>query len=135
MLNIYLALLTGFVLGLLAWFPVFRRYCKVKVREILDLKKQHEEQFAQLIERMNHEGPVPKAATAKGLLNLILWALSKAIDDLLRLREKRDWDTSAVITELREIGLVELRLLHKQLGEFLESRHEILKDHDKHQGL
>lgn len=127
--------MTGFVLGLLAWFPVFRRYCKVKVREIVDLKRQHTEQFAQLIHRMNHEGPIPNAATSAGLLNLILWAISNSINELQKLREKRDWETSAVITELREIGMQELSLLHKKLGEFLESRREILKDYDKHQGL
>jgi hypothetical protein len=102
----------------------------VKVREIIELKRMHEERFQQLIYRMNHEGPIPKSATAAGLLSLILWAVSNSISELQKLRARQDWDTSAVITELREIGLLELRMLHKQLGDFLESRREILKDYD-----
>jgi hypothetical protein len=133
--NIALCILIGFVLGLLAALPgfmlVLRRFTRLKVEELNELKRIHSQQFQDLIGRMNHEGMIPNAASALGLMNLILWAISNSISGLEKLYENKDWNTKEVITDLRGIALLELMLLHKKLGDFLEAKRNVLRDfHD-----
>lgn len=138
-MNVYLFCLMSFLLGLLASFPVFilalRRVTRRKMQEIESIKEAHRQAFQDLIHRMHHEGPIPKGATSAGLLSLITWAISNSIIDLKRLLEERDWNTSGAITNLQEIALNELRKLHKQIEDFLQSRRDILKEFDSKQGL
>lgn len=134
-MNIALCILIGFVLGLLAALPgfmlVLRRFTRLKVEELNELKRIHSQQFQDLISRMNHEGMIPNAASALGLMNLILWAISNSITGLEKLYENKDWNTKEVITDLRGIALFELMLLHKKLGDFLEAKRNVLRDfHD-----
>jgi hypothetical protein len=114
---------------------MFRRFTRVKVKEIEEIKLIHQREFSELIHRMNHEGMIPNAATATGLMNLILWAVSNSIMTLEKLYANKDWNTQEVITNLREIAIEELGLLHKKLGDFLESKRNVLKDYDRQQGL
>lgn len=107
----------------------------MKMQEIDRIKAMHQKEFAELIHRMNHEGPIPKSATSIGLLSLITWAVSNSIIDLKKLLEKQDWNTSGTIMSLQEIGMNELRKLHTQLDDFLQSRRDILKEYDSKQGL
>lgn len=138
-MNVLICILIGFAFGLLASFPVFilmfRRFTRVKVKEIEEIKLIHQREFSELIHRMNHEGMIPNASTATGLMNLILWAVSNSIMSLEKLYANRDWNTQEVITNLREIAMDELGLLHKKLGDFLESKRNVLKDYDRQQGL
>lgn len=131
-MNIYLLLVISFVLGFLASLPVYvlilRNFTRRKVEEIAQIKKIHQQQFSDLIGRMNHEGMIPHGSTALGLMNLILWAISNSITVLESLYAKKDWNTLDAITNLREIAMQELLMLHKKLGDFLESKRNVLRD-------
>lgn len=137
-MNVLICISIGFVFGLLVSLPafilIFRRFTRIKVREIEEIKAVHQQQFSELIHRMNHEGMIPNASTATGLMNLILWAVSNSITTLEKLYENKDWNTLGVITDLRTIAMEELGYLHKKLGDFLEAKRNVLRDYDNHQG-
>lgn len=99
------------------------------------LTLKHEQDFAELINRFNHEGPIPHNASAVGLIALILSAQSRATSTLKERLKAKDWNTQTVITELEEITENELLLLHKKLSDFLESRRDILRDYNENQGI
>ena len=134
-----LILLTGFVLGLLASLPVYiltlRRFTRIKVRELELLKQEHQERFRQMIDRMQHEGPIPLGSSSDGLTGLISWAVLTSITVLEGLLERKEWNTMEAISNLRGVALVELEMLHRKLTEFLDSRRTILKDYNKDQGV
>lgn len=137
-MNVFLCILIGFALGISASLPafilIFRKFTRRKVQEIEEIKAVHQQQFSELIHRMNHEGMIPNASTATGLMNLILWAVSNSIMTLEKLYENKDWNTLGVITDLRTIAMEELGYLHKKLGDFLEAKRNVLRDYDNHQG-
>lgn len=136
-MNVFLCILIGFALGISASLPafilIFRKFTRRKVQEIEEIKAVHQQQFSELIHRMNHEGMIPNASTATGLMNLILWAVSNSIMTLEKLYANKDWNTLEVITDLRTIAMEELGYLHKKLGDFLEAKRNVLRDYDKHQ--
>lgn len=138
-MNLYLACLISFLLGLLASAPVFvlafRRFHRKKVAELLAKEEIHRQEFSQLIHEMNHSGPIPNAATTAGLLGLLTWAISTSIISLEELYEQKNYNTRPISQELRMIALNELALLHKKVSDFLESKRELLRRYDKNQGL
>lgn len=138
-MNLSLGILIGSLLASLLWLPVFilsyRRTIRLKMDEIERLKLQHQAEFAELIYRFNHEGPIPKGVTVDGMTTIISWAVSRVIDSLKRLYSRQDPDTRAPTTELEEIALNELLRLNKVVAEFIESKRNILKEYDKNQGI
>jgi hypothetical protein len=133
--NEFLCLLIGVVIGWLTLLPVailaLRRVARKQLKEIAEMRNVHEQRFSDLVNRMNHEGMIPHLATATGLLNLILWAVSNSIVILETLYANKDWNTKDVISNLRGIAMVELSLLHKKLGDFLEAKRNVLRDFDE----
>jgi hypothetical protein len=122
-----------FLAGALSTLPLY--YIVLK-----RMKKKHDkdmevvesicfEELSELVNKMNHEGPIPNAASAMGLLNITLWAINNCIDTLNRLMQNKDWNTKEVTSNLSGIVMVELSLLYKKLNEFLESKRNILKDY------
>lgn len=103
--------------------------------EIEYLKQAHQQEFADMIHRMNHEGPIKEGSSAHGLTYLILWAIENSLIILEALYKKQDWNTMEAISNLRGIAMVELQMLHQKLGDFLESKRNVLRDFNQHQGL
>lgn len=136
--NLHLGLLIGFVLASCLWFPGFilayRRVIRRKMEEIDELKRVHQAEFADMIHRMNHEGPIKEGSSAHGLTYLILWAVENSLIILEALYTKKDWNTKEAISNLRGIAMVELQLLHQKLGDFLEAKRNVLRDFNGHQG-
>jgi len=132
--NFYLGLLVGCFLTVLALVPIFmvrfRRVRKDAQDQVDQIKMAHKTDWETLIHKLNHTGSIPHAATATGLIGLILSAVSRCITSLEALLIVKDWDTREVITELRGIAMVELSLLHKKLGDFLEAQRRHLKEFD-----
>ena len=137
--NLYLGLLIGFVLASCLWLPGFvlayRRVIRKKMAEIEYLKQAHQAEFADMIHRMNHEGPIKEGSSAHGLTYLILWAVENSLIILEQLYTKQDWNTTEVISNLRGIAMVELQMLHQKLGDFLEAKRNVLRDFNRQQGL
>ncbi len=137
--NLYLGLLIGFVLASCLWLPGFalayRRVIRRKMAEIEYLKQAHQAEFADMIHRMNHEGPIKEGSSAHGLTYLILWAVENSLIILEQLYTKQDWNTMEAISNLRGIAMVELQMLHQKLGDFLEAKRNVLRDFNKQQGL
>jgi hypothetical protein len=103
--------------------------------EIEYLKQAHQAEFADMIHRMNHEGPIKEGSSAHGLTYLILWAVENSLIILEQLYTKQDWNTMEAISNLRGIAMVELQMLHQKLGDFLEAKRNVLRDFNKQQGL
>ena len=97
------------------------------------MKETHRKEWEDLIHKLNHTGQIPKAATSSGLIALISLAISRCISSLETLLANKDYRTGPIITELRGIAMVELSLLHKQLGDFLEAQRNHLKDYQHKQ--
>lgn len=139
MSNLYLGLLIGFVLASCLWLPGFvlayRRVIRKKMAEIEYLKQAHQSEFADMIHRMNHEGPIKEGSSAHGLTYLILWAVENSLIILEQLYTKQDWNTMEAISNLRGIAMVELQMLHQKLGDFLEAKRNVLRDFNRQQGL
>lgn len=139
MSNLYLGLLIGFVLASCLWLPGFvlayRRVIRKKMAEIEYLKQAHQAEFADMIHRMNHEGPIKEGSSAHGLTYLILWAVENSLIILEQLYTKQDWNTMEAISNLRGIAMVELQMLHQKLGDFLEAKRNVLRDFNRQQGL
>jgi len=137
--NLYLGLLIGFVLASCLWLPGFvlayRRVIRKKMAEIEYLKQAHQSEFADMIHRMNHEGPIKEGSSAHGLTYLILWAVENSLIILEQLYTKQDWNTMEAISNLRGIAMVELQMLHQKLGDFLEAKRNVLRDFNRQQGL
>lgn len=125
----------GLLASLPAYMLILRRFTRIKVREIEQLKQAHQDRFKEMIDRMHHEGPIPLGSSSDGLTALISWAVLTSITILEGLLEKKDWNTTEAISNLRGIALVELDMLHRKLTEFLDSRRTILKDYNKDQGV
>jgi hypothetical protein len=119
----------------LAFFLQRRKYKKLLLKVVEALAIKHEQQFAEMIDKMNHEGPIPHSASAIGLLSLTLSAVLNCISLLEGLLKSQDWNTTKIITELREIVANEMALLLRKLRDFLESRRQILREYNKHQGI
>ena len=129
-----LAIVSSVVLTLLASFPLHEYYSRKRVRrQLSEMKEKHRKEWEDLIHKLHHNGAIPKGATSLGLIELILLAISRCISSLEKLFHAKDWNTEPVITELRSIAMVELSLLHKQLGDFLESQRNHLKDYQHKQ--
>jgi hypothetical protein len=123
--------LTGFLIALPVYHLIFRVVIRKKLQEIAEVKKQYENEFVEMINRMNHHGVIPEGATSIGLLNIISLALGKCITQLEKLLKNKDWNTAATISDLQMIVTGELSYLHKKLSEFIESRRNILKDYHR----
>src|SRR6478609_545521 len=102
-MNLAFHLLTFSAGFALAFFLQRRNYKKLLRRVVEALALKHEQEFAELIDKMNHEGPIPHSASAIGLLSLTLSAVLNCISLLDALLKAQDWNTTKVITELREI--------------------------------
>lgn len=133
-INVVIAIISSVILTALASFPLHEYYSKKRVRrQIAEMKENHRKEWEDLIYKLNHSGTIPKAATSLGLIGLILSAILRCINSLETLLANRDWNTGPVIIELRGIVMVELGLLHKQLGEFLDAQRNHLKDYQHKQ--
>lgn len=83
-----------------------------------------------MIMKMNHHGMIKEGSTASGLMNVILWAIGRCIGSYKELYERRDWNTEPITTELQEIAMNEMALLHRKLNDFIESKRQILRDYN-----
>lgn len=123
----------GLVVGCLVSFPVYQRLQQDKIRKlvkiIVTMRELHRKDWEELIYKLNHTGPVPSLTSATGLIGLILWAIGSSISQLKMLLTQKDWNTQRVITELQEIVINELQLLHTTLTKYLETLRTFLKDY------
>lgn len=108
-------------------------YKHVAARRAVNLKEMHRREFQELIAKINHEGPIKYGVSVVGLMNLILWAIQNSIINLEKLYAKKDWNTKDVTTELREIVMVELRMLCDQIDNYIVAVRDHLKDYNHHQ--
>jgi hypothetical protein len=110
-----------------------RRLTEKHAAEMARLQEAHRQAFQDLISKVNHGGPIKEGATALGLTNLISWAITNTINNLQKRYEARDWNTAEPITELREIVMVELRLLHNRITAYSEAIRTHLREYNHKQ--
>lgn len=112
------------------YLVVRQRYRQTHIEIVRKLVEKHRQEFEDMIHKINHEGPIPDSATTRGLIVLILSAMTRSIDSLQKLYEKQEWNTKEIITELSGIQNVELVILYRKLQDFTDSVHKVLKDYD-----
>lgn len=128
MASIFVAVISTFVLTLLGC----SRYYSARLKE---QELRFQARFAEMIDRLNHAGRVPVAASLAGLTDITLRALARCIERLLKLLNAQDWNTTEVITELQMMHSNEFRLISKLIVKFLDDTHTILRDYNKDQGV
>jgi len=122
-----------FLIGVFSTLPVYLIMLwviKKRHREQLEIMEgMCYEELSTLIDKMNHEGPIPKGSSASGLLNLTLLAMNKTITLLEQYANEKGWNLQIPISDLRGIAMVELTWLKDELDKYLEAKRSILKDY------
>lgn len=116
--------------------------CYFLLKRIAGLKKElkaqelrHEQEFAEMINKMNHHGDMKEGSTVAGLTAIISLGIWRCINSYRTLFEEKDWNTAGTTTELQAVVQNELAFLNRKMMDFLAVKRQILKDHDKHQGV
>jgi len=119
-----------FATGFLASHLISRRRIKLLYQEAKEKEEQNRKDWQDMIMKMNHHGVIKEGSTASGLMNVILWAIGRCITSYRELYERKDWNTEAITTELQEIAMNEIALLHRKLNDYIESKRQILRDYN-----
>lgn len=119
--------------ALLLWVAKLRRSLAKACALLKMQEEQHRINFAELISKINHEGQVPIASTALGLIVLISLAMNKCLSWLEALRNNKDWRTHSVSEELSGIKNVELSMAENRLRTLIKTIREVLEQNNHRQ--
>jgi|SRR5882762_1200688 len=109
--------------------------CKAALEEQRKiLEKESQERFALLINRFNHEGPIPPNASMVGLTKIISWDLEQRINEYWKLLDLKEWNTRENTQRLNDL-LNDIIMLNRAAKNFDESRRKLMKEFENDQGL
>lgn len=130
-----MSIVITFVVTSALCYAIFKRLLRIALtKQEIRLRKESQERFAKLIAEFNHEGPIPPATSTVGMVTLIISALDRVINNLLKLYENKDYNTTYPISELRLISQNELRYLVSTVHQWLYKRRQILTRYNDDQG-
>jgi hypothetical protein len=136
--SFYIGCCIGSVLTLVVLSPVivfvFRRVLAMRLFEQEKrLREEHRKDFETLYNQINHEGHVPHARTALGLLALMSSALRRLLLHSIELFKAQDWNTSKIITEIHGITGSELLLAKQEIEAIISAIETATRDHNHKQ--
>lgn len=121
-------ILTIIVTAALTFLGCYVYFTSKYERLLREQRQKYRERIHQIIDYLNHQGEVPIASTASGLMIIISWGLSRVLEELQTLFEKQDWNTGEIIIRLREIVQQEFSHLAKKVEQWLSLQRTKLND-------
>lgn len=118
----------SFVIGFLTAMLIYKRRIKILLVAFKLGQELNRLEWEELINKLNHSGPIKEASTVVGLINISLWGVSRCITALEELLKSKDWNTTPVIKELQMILSNELSFLYRKVNDYLNSMREHLKE-------
>lgn len=97
-------------------------------RLLKEQAQKYRAKIYQIIDYFNHQGEIPIASTASGLIIIISWGLARVLEELETRFAKQDWNTVEAITHLREIVQQEFVQLTKKVEQWLNEQRSKLNN-------
>lgn len=129
-MNVYLGILIGSLLTLLALLPVVMLSYRRFMRRQIEAAESNRQDWENLLYDLNHNGPAPEGASKVGLSRLVIMSLNNNIESLQRLLEVKDWDTTSVIERLIDTRDEEATMLFHLVSKNLETWRKVIKKYD-----